>query len=425
MVLFELGVCSFAAFEDKFLEWCLASILLALFTSGRLSVKCVFMIKRPYWIGRIEEAWRKAPVAWLTGARRVGKTTLGLELPNTLYLNCELPSVADQLQNPEVFYRSVTQRRIILDEVHQLPDPSRILKIAADSFTQLRVLATGSSTLAATQKFRDSLAGRKRIVHLLPVLVDELPAFRVADLRLRLLHGGLPQSLLSPEHDLGFYGEWMDSFYARDVQELFRVEKRTGFLKLLETLLKQSGGMIAVTNLAKHTGLTRPTIMNYLEVLQVTHAVKLLRPYAAGGRREIVAQPKVYGFDTGFVSYCRGWREPRAEDCGPLWEYLVLEKLLSLPGSLNINFWRDKQQREVDYVLPRGRSACDTVECKWNIDAFEIRGLKAFRQNYPKGRNLLISPQVLKAYTRTVEGMEITFAHAADLGALLSQDDVV
>ena len=132
--------------------------------------------------------------------------------------------------------------------MHQLPDPSRLLKIGADAFPKLKILATGSSTLAATQKFRDSLTGRKRVVEFVPVLHEELPAFGMADVRERLLRGGLPSALLAEEHDPDFYGEWQDSYFARDVQELFRLEKRAGFLRVLELLLRQSGGMLDVTS---------------------------------------------------------------------------------------------------------------------------------------------------------------------------------
>ncbi len=113
-------------------------------------VKSNCMITRPYWINRIEQAWSKAPIAWLAGVRRVGKTTLASEFKDKQYVNCDLPSAVDRLQDPESFLRSVKCQKLILDEIHQLPDLSRILKIAADEFPHLRILATGSSTLAAT-----------------------------------------------------------------------------------------------------------------------------------------------------------------------------------------------------------------------------------------------------------------------------------
>lgn len=295
---------------------------------------------------------------------------------------------------------------VVLDEVHQLADPSRLLKIAADAFPNLKILATGSSTLAATAKFRDSLTGRKRVVELTPVLAEELPAFGVLDVKDRLFRGGLPQALLSETEDPEFYGEWLDSYYARDVQELFRTGKRQEFLRLTELVLRQSGGMLEITNLAKHVGVARPTVGSWLEALQITHVAHFLRPYAEGGRREILSQPKIYGFDTGFVRYARGWEQLRAEDCGVLWEHLVLDTLRAIPLP-KIHFWRDKQQREVDFVLPRSRGSVDALECKWNPDAFEPRSLAAFRENYPAGRNYLLCPNVIHRSVRSIKNMEL------------------
>jgi predicted AAA+ superfamily ATPase len=378
------------------------------------------MIERIYWQQRINSAWERASIVWLTGVRRVGKTTLARSISGDAeYLNCDLPSTADQLLDPERFYKSFRRKILILDEVHQLPEPSRILKIAADAFPRIKVLATGSSTFAATTKFRDSLSGRKRVVHLLPVLAEELAAFGVADIKFRLLRGGLPQALLSTDHDLEFYGEWLDSFFARDIQELFHVEKRDGFLKFLELLLRQSGAQLQVAAAAKHAGLSRPTIMNYLQILQITHAITVLRPYSAGGRREIVAQPKVYGFDTGFVAYSRGWKELRSEDCGALWEHVVLELLQTMYQAEKIYYWRDKQQKEIDFVIPKGRGVCDAIECKWSAGNFETTGMKAFRDRYRAGNNFVVSPQVSQPYTQKRDGLLITFANATDLRDLL------
>ena len=365
------------------------------------------MIKRPFWTERLAVAWKQASIVWLTGPRRAGKTVLAQSIPDAEFLNCDLPSVAERLRDPESFFRSVKKKLVVFDEVHQLPDPSRLLKIGADDFPKLKILATGSSTLAATQKFRDSLTGRKRVVEIVPVLHEELPAFGVTDLRERLLRGGLPPALLAAKRNPEFYAEWLDSYFARDVQELFRLEKRAGFLRVLELLMRQSGGMLDVTKLAAESQISRPAVTNWLEVYQITHVAHLVRPFSAGGRREIVAQPKVFGFDTGLVCHARGWDHLRAEDCGVLWEHLVLDTLIAA-GQPKIHFWRDKQQREVDFVLPRGRNAADAIECKWKPDAFETRGLAAFREQYPKGKNYVVSPLNGPAYDRVQGGLKIS-----------------
>ena len=372
------------------------------------------MIARPLWLARLTEAWKKASIVWLTGPRRVGKTVLAQSVPEAEFLNCDLPSMAGRLQDPESFYRSVTKPVVVFDEVHQLPDPSRLLKIGADGFPRLKILATGSSTLAATQKFRDSLTGRTRVVKIVPVLYEELPAFGIADVRARLLRGGLPPALLAAEPDPEFYGEWLDSYFARDVQELFRLEKRAGFLRVLELLLHQSGGLLDVSKLATESEISRPTITNWLEIYQITHAVHLLRPFSAGGRREIIAQPKVFGFDTGLVCHARGWDHLRTEDCGVLWEHLVLDTLIAA-GTPTIHFWRDKQQREIDFVVPRGRDQVDAIECKWNPEAFNARGLKAFRGQYPQGRNYVASPLNGPAFDRVQDGLKVSFVSPTEL----------
>lgn len=367
------------------------------------------MISRPFWLDRIERSWRKAPIVWLSGVRRVGKTTLANTLPDAEFLNCDLPSSQQLLADPEAFYRSLAKPRLILDEVHQLPDPSRLLKIGADAFPKLKILATGSSTLAATHKFRDSLAGRKRNVHLVPVRHEELPAFGIRNLRHRLLRGGLPPALLPEEYDPGFYSEWLDSYYARDVQELFRVEKRGGFLKLVESVLRLSGGQMEATALSQLCGLSRPTVLNYLEVLNLTHVAAFIRPYSGGGKRELVRQPKVYGFDTGFVAFARGWTELRPEECGLLWEHVVLERLISDHDNPKIMYWRDKDQHEIDFVLPRARGVVDAIECKWNADRFDPKNLQVFRGLHPAGKNLVVATNVIKSYTRKVGGLTVTF----------------
>lgn len=373
------------------------------------------MISRPFWLERIENCWRKAPIVWLSGVRRVGKTTLAKTLDDAEFLNCDLPSSRQLLADPEAFYRSLAKPRLILDEVHQLPDPSRLLKIGADAFPKLKILATGSSTLAATHKFRDSLAGRKRNVHLVPVRHDELTAFGIRDLRHRLLRGGLPPALLAADDDPGFYAEWLDSYYARDVQELFRVEKRAGFLKLVESVLRLSGGQMEATALSRLCGLSRPTVLNYLDVLDLTHVAAFIRPYSGGGKRELVRQPKVYGFDTGFVAYSRGWTDLRPEDCGLLWEHIVLDRLRSDLSEPEVMYWRDKDQHEIDFVLPRGRGSVDAIECKWNADRFDSKNLQVFRALHPAGKNLVIATNIPKPYTREVGGFTVTFTGLDDL----------
>ena len=121
------------------------------------------MIERPFWINQIEQSWREVPIVWLAGVRRAGKTFLAQSLGSErmIFVNCDLPIVSEMVSYPELFYRNCDKPLVVFDEVHQLKDPSLVLKIGADLFPEIRILATGSSTLAVSSRFRDRLTGRK------------------------------------------------------------------------------------------------------------------------------------------------------------------------------------------------------------------------------------------------------------------------
>lgn len=367
------------------------------------------MIPRPFWLNRIELSWQEAPIVWLAGVRRVGKTTLAQSLgPERIaYINCDLPITHDILADPELFYRNCSAPVVVFDEVHQLRDPSIVMKIGADHFPHLKIMATGSSTLAASRKFSDTLTGRKRLIHLPPVLWDELAAFKNTSLLKRLYHGGLPQSLLSSAKEPGFYREWIDSFFARDIQKLFAFRNPDKFTMFFEYMMRQSGGQFEITKTASALSIGRPTVENHLRALELTHAVTTVRPFFGGGRKEIIKMPKIYGFDTGFVSFCRGWDPLRPDDYGILWEHLVLEYLQAHLYNQTLQYWRDADGREIDFVMVRNRDEVDAIECKWNPDQFNADALKIFRSFYSRGKNYLICPVSAPGYMKRVSDMDI------------------
>lgn len=373
--------------------------------------------ERPFWVKKIKDCWKKRPIVWLSGVRQVGKTTLSKMFDGSVYLNCDLPSVARQIEDPESFYDELDEGTIIIfDEVHRIQDPSLLLKIGADNYPHLKILATGSSTLAAVKKFRDTLTGRKYSIYLPPVLINETKeVFNIKNLNHRLLLGGLPESLLSDKKDPDFFSEWIDSFYARDIQELFEIRNRTGFLKLFQLLLRQSGSMIQYTNLAKLCGLSRPTVKSHIEAMCIANAVFLLTPFHGGGRREITKSPKIYTFDTGFITYAKGWDKIRDDDKGILWEHLVLDTLRSFNHDSILFYWRDKSNREIDFIIKRAENNVDTIECKVNVEHFNPDSIKTFRLLYPKGQNYIVSPHVKTSYTRKFGNVFVKFTSINDL----------
>jgi predicted AAA+ superfamily ATPase len=380
------------------------------------------MIQRPFWTERIETAWRRRRIVWLSGVRRVGKTSLVRALPDVEYFDCELPSARAAMNDPEAFLRGLGARRVVIDEIHRLANPSELLKIAADHFPKIRVLATGSSTLQASAKFRDTLTGRKEEVWLTPMMSSDLEAFDSPSVGRRLLHGGLPPFFLADEPVERDFQEWMDSYWARDIQELFRVGRRSSFVRFVELILAQSGGMFEATRFAAPCEVSRPTISSYLEILEVTRVAHVVRPYSTRRAAEIVSAPKVYAFDTGFICAFRGRRDLRPEDLGELWEHYVLNELHAQLPAIEMRYWRDTRHREVDFVIARpGRSPL-AIECKWSWrGATELPGLAAFRDRYPKGASYVVASDVERASTRTLGKADVEVVSLAGLVAAVKK----
>ena len=245
----------------------------------------------------------------------------------------------------------------------------------------------------------------------------DLKEFGVVDLRRRMLHGGLPEFFLAPEPSGAAIEAWADAFWARDIQERFRLERGAPFRRLFALLMAQSGSMFEAARLAKPCGASRTTVSNYLTVLETAFAMHTVRPYAEGGRAEIVSAPKVYGFDTGFVCHYRGATSLRPADLDSLWEHLVLNELHAHVGRNAVRYWRTKHGSQVDFVLARRGRPPVAVECCWSADDFEPAGLRSFRGAYPGGASFVVTADTPDggSVERAFGPLRVTFASPRDL----------
>lgn len=346
---------------------------------------------RSYWRQKLEETWLEKSVIWLSGVRRTGKTTLCKQLAGAHYYDCELPRVRDLLIDPEVFFQSMKTGPVVLDEIHRLENASEVLKIGADYFSTLKIVATGSATLSASRKFKDTLTDRKRSVFLPPIVLSDMKDFAQTDLKHRLSRGGLPPFFLAKEFPEKSYQEWLDSFWAKDIEELFNLEKKSAFLKMFELLALQSGGLFEAKSFSAPCGISHTTVASYLNVMEQTHVAYVLRAYHKRASNEIIAAPKVYLFDTGFITYFKGFTEVNPYDLGYYWEHFVLNEILSFLDRDVIHFWRDKQKNEVDFVIKlRGKSPI-AIECKWQAKEFDSKALLKFRELHDGDQNYLVA----------------------------------
>ena len=354
------------------------------------------------------------------GVRRIGKTSLCQSLSDIEYYDCELPRVRQFFIDPEGFLAEKKGKRLILDEIHRLDNPSEILKIAADHYKDVKIIATGSSTLGASAKFKDTLTGRKKEIWLTPLLLEEMKLFGNDNLRHRLLFGGFPAFFTREKLPETEFREWIDAYWAKDIQDMFTVGKRASFQKFAELLLASSGGQFEASRFATVCEVSRQTIANYLAILEQTFIVHVIRPYATHKPTEIVSAPKVYGFDTGFICHAKGWHELKNEDAGLLWENCVLNEIHGRLQTHAINYWRDRNNHEIDFVVhQKSQKTVTAIECKLSSLRTDVesivQNIAALRRYYPDGENLVVASDVDASFTRQHDGIKLTFVSAQGL----------
>ncbi len=376
------------------------------------------MKNRPFWKNAVEELFKEKSIIWLTGVRRAGKTFLCKSFEDIDYFDCELPRVRRMMEDPESFLESLRGRRVALDEIHRLPNPSEILKIAADHYPDIQVIATGSSTLSASAKFKDTLTDRKRELWLTPMTLSDAESFGNTDWKHRFLYGGLPPFFTHARYPERNFQDWIDAFWAKAIRELFRLERRHSFQKFFELIMAQSGGIFEANSFASPCEASRTTISNYLKVLEATFAAHVIRPFSSKRQNEIISAPKVYGFDTGFVCYHRGWFELINEYMGYLWEHFVLNEIFAHRQTRDIGYWRDKQGHEIDFVInQRGRPLL-AIECKWSDKDFDPSNAKVFLRHYDKAQIYVVSRNVSHPYSHRYGDFTVKFINLTDFGSI-------
>jgi len=254
-----------------------------------------------------------------------------------------------------------------------------------------RFILTGSHHLGVRAGVTQSLAGRSAQILLLPFTLGELQAAgRAPDSVEELLHGGL----YPPVHDRRlhpgrWYGNYVETYAARDVRELIDVRNLSTFRLFLRLCAARSGQLLNLTSLASDCGISRVTAREWLSVLEESFLVVQLRPHFRNCGKRLLKTPKLYFLDSGLAAWLVGIRSAdellHYAQRGPLFETWVMAELLK--GRLNageppnIYFWRDRRGLEVDFLLERGERLLP-VEAKSGrtLGGDFFRGLSRFRE---------------------------------------------
>lgn len=331
-----------------------------------------------------EHFQRYRQMALVSGPRQVGKTTACRSLGGS-YLNWD--NSDDRrllLKGPRALAERLGLDRLhaeaplaVLDELHKYPKWKALLKGFFDTYgEEARLLVTGSSRLDIFRRGGDSLMGRYLLIRMHPWSVGEcartgLPAQELQppqeispqDWQALQLHGGFPEPFL--RRDPRFTRRWRslrhDQLTREDLREVTRVQE-LGTLEILARLLgERSGQQLVYASLATELGVAVDTVRRWVDLLARLHLGFLVRPWFANVAKALRKEPKWFLRDWSGVA-----------DEGARAETLVACHLLKAVeawtdlgfGAFELRYLRDKQKREVDFLVVKDQQPWFLVEAK-------------------------------------------------------------
>jgi hypothetical protein len=298
--------------------------------------------------------------------------------------------------------------RAVLDEVQRVPGLFTAIKRAVDRRrTPGRFILTGSANVLLVPKIADSLAGRMEILRLHPLSQAELSrtgsqfldsvfggAFRNRrwerlgrGLAERIIAGGFPAALArdSGRRRTAWYRDYVETIVQRDVRDLARISALEALPRLLAFAAAQTARLVNVADLAAPFQLSRPTIRDYLTLLERVFMLEQLPAWHVNRLSRLIKTPKLHLVDTGVTAAllgldAGGLTQDRPA-LGQLLESFVFQELRRQAGardeSVAFHHFRDKDGAEVDVVIERGgRVAGIEVKAAATATAADFRGLR-------------------------------------------------
>ncbi len=343
------------------------------------------------------------------GPRQSGKTTMIKQLvapysDDTLWLNGDSPDVRELLVNiTSTRLRSIIGKKkvVVIDEAQRIAHIGLTMKLINDELPEIQLIATGSSAFELADKTAEPLTGRKFEYKLLPLSFSELcsNAGLLEERRMlhqRLIYGAYPEVVTKPGDEQALLSMLASSYLYKDLLTLESVKKPVLLDKLVRALALQLGSEVSANELSNLICADNKTVDKYIDLLEKAYVVFSLPAFNRNARNEIRKSRKIFFYDLGIRNAILGNFIPveSRTDIGALWEnYLILERLklqCNIPFPPRHFFWRNIDQREVDY-LEESVTDLSAWEFKWNPKA-KGKIPAAFMIAYPKAKNALVTP---------------------------------
>ncbi|HED38100.1 MAG TPA: ATP-binding protein [Ignavibacteria bacterium] len=370
-------------------------------------------------------------ISIIIGPRQVGKTTLMMELLNSLkndgkkvlFLNLDYEADKRFFESQDLLLSKIkleigADGYVFIDEIQRKDNAGLFLKGIYDLDLPYKFILSGSGSLELKEKIQESLTGRKRLFELLPVTFKEFvnykteykyvnklsTYFELENKKTEILlneylsFGGYPRVVTENtlEEKRKIIDEIYRSYIEKDIVNLLNIDRPDAFSLLIKILSSQIGRLLNYSKLAAAIGISTITLKKYLYLAEKTYVVQTIGPYSGNSLKELTKSRTVYFYDYGLRNFSNDsfMLQQNQNECSFVFQNfiknLIDEHLLW--KSWILNFWRTTDKAEVDFVINKN-SEIIPVEVKYTaLNNFTVkRSLRSFIEKYSPQRAFIIN----------------------------------
>jgi predicted AAA+ superfamily ATPase len=317
----------------------------------------------------LRESLATNPVTAVLGPRQAGKSTLVRhtldDQSKVLILDLDLPSDLRKLTDPELFLREHADRLVCIDEVQLKPDLFPLLRALVDQDRRPgRFVILGSASRDLLRQSSETLAGRIHYLELTPFRfaeIESVQCYGPTSYRRLWWLGGFPPAFLEASDAVS--SRWrldlVRTFLSRDLPQFGFHISAMAMERFWKMLAHYHGGVLNASKLGQAMDITHVTVRKYLDILEETFMVRILRPFEGNLKKRLVKSPKVYIRDSGILHTLL--EIDTQSDLfghpvfGASWEGWCIEQIVHALPEWRASFFRSSSGEEVDLILERGR----------------------------------------------------------------------
>ncbi len=351
---------------------------------------------------------------FLFGARQTGKTTLLLELfPQNRYYDLLETDVYERLRrNPSLLRQELADVKdgeiVIIDKIQFIPE---LLNEVHWLITRqgIHFILSGSSARKLKRKGVNTLGGRAVRNVLYPLVFPEVPDY---DLVRAVNHGMLPTHYFTDGQEMlkKRFQAYVSVYLREEIVAEALVRRLSSFNRFLESAAFTNGEMVNYKNIAQDCGIDAKTVKEYFTILEETLIGYMIPAFTRTVKRRVTQSPRFYYFDVSIPNYLlhRYHLTPGSDDFGHSFEHLMIQELVGYLGyhdrQNELYYWHTYTGYEVDAVLGDAKVAIEFKTCK-EVQTRHLKGLKAFKEEHPDTRLIIVSLDVSPRIIHDVEVM--------------------